>query len=523
MVAHFLRLKLRILGNTFRRSPWQLVVLILGILYGCGVAALGVLGLVALRLVEVDVARTILVIGGSLVVLGFLIVPLVAGVDDTLDPRRFALFGIPNDRLAVGLIAAALLGVPAIVLALVALSTVITWSRTPAATIAGLLSAALIVLTCVLASRVTTSVASLLLSTRRAREGLGVVAVVSLVLIGPAIALIASIDWGSDAVAALGSFADTLGWTPLGAAWAFPADVAARAYGPALLRFLIAGAFAAVLALVWLALVAKMLVTPERAATVKTYGGLGWFDRFRGTPSGAIAARSVTYWIRDPRYRVSLIMIPILPIALFIPLSIVGVDPEPLWLMPLPVMCLFLGWSIHNDVAFDSTAVWQHVASGTPGRADRLGRAAPVILVGVPLILVGSAVSAHFHGDWAVLPSLIGVSTAILFAGIGISSVMSARFPYPAVQPGDSPFQQPQTSGAASALIQLVSFALCGVIAAPAIVLAALGLRLGGDWATWSLVCGVATAVLSLVIGTVWGGRIFERRGPELLAFANRH
>jgi ABC-2 type transport system permease protein len=216
-------------------------------------------------------------------------------------------------------------------------------------------------------------------------------------------------------------------------------------------------------------------------------------------------------------------MIPILPVILFVPLSVAGAPVQALWLMPLPVMCLFLGWSIHNDVAYDSTAVWLHIASGTRGTADRIGRIVPVALAGIPLLALGSVVSAHFHGDWAVLPSLVGVSSAILFAGIGISSVMSARFPYPAVQPGDSPFTQPQSSGAAAALLQSVSFLVTIVIASPAIVLAGLGLVYGGDWAQWSLLSGLAISALSVWGGVAWGGYIFERRGPEILAFATRN
>ena len=523
MVAHLLRLKLQILGNTFKRSPWQLVALLIGLLYGFGVAGLAVLGLVGLRFAELEVARNVVVLGGSLVVLGFLIVPLAVGVDDTLDPRRFGLFGIPNNQLAFGLIVAALLGIPSIVLALVASATVVTWSRNPVSTVLALLSAAIVVLTCVLAARVATSVAALLLSTRRAREATGVFAVVALVCISPVVSLASGVDWGRDAVAAFTSIADTLSWTPLGAAWAVPADAAAGNYGQSVVKLLIALAFGGILALVWRAIVARMLTTPEREAHIKTYGGLGWFDRFSATPAGAIAARSLTYWLRDPRYRVSFVMIPILPIILFVPLSIVGVSAETFWLIPLPVMCLFLGWSIHNDVAYDSTAIWLHLASGTRGTADRVGRMVPIVLVGIPLILVGALVSAYLHGDWDVVPSLIGVSSAILFAGIGISSVMSARFPYPAVLPGDSPFQQPQTSGAASAVVQSLSFAASILVASPALVFAGFALVYGGDWSTWSLWSGLAVSAIALLIGVVWGGRIFERRGPELLAFANRN
>ena len=34
MVAQFLRLKLRLLANIFRRSPWQVVGIVIGLVYG---------------------------------------------------------------------------------------------------------------------------------------------------------------------------------------------------------------------------------------------------------------------------------------------------------------------------------------------------------------------------------------------------------------------------------------------------------------------------------------------------------
>ena len=53
MVAQFLRLKLRLLGNIFRRSPWQVVGIVLGLVYGVGLATILFLTLVGLRFVLV--------------------------------------------------------------------------------------------------------------------------------------------------------------------------------------------------------------------------------------------------------------------------------------------------------------------------------------------------------------------------------------------------------------------------------------------------------------------------------------
>ena len=89
MVAQFLRLKLRLVANLLRRSPWQVVGVVLGLLYGLLVAAALVAMLVTFRSVDdVGPIRDGLIVGGSVVVLGFILVPLVFRIDDSMDPRN---------------------------------------------------------------------------------------------------------------------------------------------------------------------------------------------------------------------------------------------------------------------------------------------------------------------------------------------------------------------------------------------------------------------------------------------------
>jgi ABC-2 type transport system permease protein len=523
MVAQFLRLKLRLLANILRRSPIQIVGIVLGLLYGAGLTVVLGAGLVALRVVDVELARSIVVTLGSLVVVGFLLVPLAFGVDDTLDPRKFALFGIPTFRLANGLSLAALIGVPSIVITIISIAQVVTWSRGVLPVFLAIISAVVIVATCVLGARVTTSLASLLLSSRRARETSSMIALLAIVSISPVVAVLASVDWSTDGEIVLARVASVLSWTPLGAVWAAPADAAAGNIGSAFFKALIAVTFAGLLWLAWQALVAAMLVTPEREAQVRREPGLGWFGRMPASPAGAIAARSLTYWFRDSRYRISLVMIPIVPVLMIIPLYTAGVFWQDLALIPVPVMCLFLTWSIHNDVAYDNSAIWLHLASNTSGMADRFGRAVPALMLGVPLVIVGSPICAAIYGDWQVLPSLIGVGLCILLSGIGLSSIMSARFPYPAVRPGDGPFMQPQSSGTVAALAQSLSFFAIILISLPSVALGALGLIYGVGWHFASLIVGFVIGIVVFFSGLSWGGRIFDRRGPELLAFTLRN
>ena len=523
MTAQFLRLKLRLLGNIFRRSPWQVVGISLGLVYGVGLATILFLTLVGLRFVDdVEVIRDVFTIVGAAVVVGFVIFPLAFGVDDTMDPRRFALFGLPDRTLALGLALAAFIGIPAFVLAIVLAGTVVTWSRGVGETLFALLAALLAFGTCILIARVTTGVASVLLATRRAREVSGVLGVLLVVLLSPVIVVLVTLDWANSGLRVLESFAAVVGWTPHGAAFAAPGDAAAGDWGPAILKFLIAAATLGAIWLAWQALVVKMLVTPGREASARSYRGLGWFDRVPHTATGAVAARSLTYWFRDARYWVSFIMVPIVPLLVIVPLGVAGIPLQYTALIPVPLMCLLLGWSLHNDTAFDSTAVWLHTVSGVRGAADRAGRLVPVLIAGVIVIGLGGAVTVFVLDDWRLLPALVGVSAALLLGGLGVSSIISARFPYPAVKPGDSPFQQPQSTGAVTALVQ--SFTMLGslLIAAPAVAFAALGLLDDPSWYMASFAAGLGLGVVVLAAGIALGGRVFDRRGPEILAAALR-
>lgn len=512
------------MGNAFRRSPWQVFGLVFGLLYGLLITVIVVGVLIGARLVpDVASVQAVLVVIGSIVVLGFAVLPLIFGVDDTLDPRRFSLFGMPNRQLSTGLLLSALIGVPSLVLTICSLGTVITWSRDPATTIMALISAVLIILTCVLASRVSTSLASFALATRRSREFGGVIGILIIVLVSPVVFLLLTVDWGRDGLGVVSGFSAWLGWTPLGAAWSIPGDGAAGAWGAALLKLVIAVATVGLLWLAWTALVAKMLVTPAREANVKAYVGLGWFGRLRGGPTAAIAARSMTYWGRDPRYWIAIVMIPAVPILIIVALTLGGIPAHYASLVPLPMICLFLGWTIHNDIAYDNTAIWLHIVSGTRGIADRVGRIFPPILVGIPVVVIGSLITTAVFGDWAVLPAVGALSGAILLIGLGLSSVGSVVFPYPATKPGDSPFTQPQTSGASAALVQSISFFAIIILASPIIVFLVLGLTVSPIWLGIAPVAAIVLGFGCLFGGLYLGARAFDRRGPELMAFANRN
>ena len=123
------------------------------------------------------------------------------------------------------------------------------------------------------------------------------------------------------------------------------------------------------------------------------------------------------------------------PVLLLVvaPPLVAGVSPATVALLPVPIVALFFGWLPHNDVAYDSTAIWMHIASGTRGIADRVGRLVPVVLITVPLLAILIPVTVALHGRWAVLPALTGVAAVLFLSALGLSSIASAAAPYAAM------------------------------------------------------------------------------------------
>lgn len=522
MAARILGLKLRLLGNTFRRGPWQVAAILVGVLYGVALIVAITVGLGLLEQTDAGLRADAVVVGGGLLLLAFAVLPLLFPVQDTLDPRAFSLFGIGASRIAADTALTSLIGIPGIGMIVIGIVVVAGIDGPPGAVLVGAVGALLAVVSAVLLARIATSIADLVVVSRRARETSGIVGVVLLLAVSPLVALLLDAEWGSAGRRTLSTVADVLAFTPLGAGWAAPASLVRGDGGAAAVQTLIAAATAVALAALWRLLVGRLLTASDRPRGARSGATLGWFARLRQSAGGAVAARSVTYWARDPRYHVPLVVIPILPVVVVALFGAVHVPWNLLALAPVPIVCLFLGWALHNDLAYDGSALWLHVASGVRGRADRMGRAFPTLLVGVPVALIGSVASAVGFGEWDALPAIIGLNTCLLLTGVGVSAVTSARFPYPVPRPGDSPFVQPQAPTSSGGAVQALTFVTIAVLSAPTGYLAWRGLVDGGDWYLFTLGAGLATGLVVVVGGTLVGGRVFDRRGPELVGFSMR-
>lgn len=515
MAAHVLRLRLDLLLGAFRGDTRQVARALVGTAALLAVTVLLCAGILALRDTPVDTARVVTVLGGASCTLAFLIAPVAAGARDPLDPRRFAVFGPDPRALAGTVLLGSLVSGPVLAIAAVAVCLVALWEAQGAPVGIGVVAAVLGGAICILLGKLSMALAGSVRRPRRSWRPVGVLVVALLAVVVPVAAFLAVRPGRRAIPAALEGAADVLAVTPFGASFAVPA---AEGDGVAVMPLVIAGGSVLVLAAGWFWLVRRLLTTTPPPIVPSARRGLGWFSLLPGTPAGAIAARSLAYWTRDARYLVNVVAVPVAALLTVVPLLLVGVPGSVVALIPVPIMALFLGWIAHNDLAYDSAALWMHVAGGVRGAADRIGRLAPVCLVAVPLLAVAIPVAVWLHGDPAILPAMIGVCASLFLCGLGLSSVSSAAAPYPVPRPGDSPFRQPQRTGGGLAQ----GLVLVGAIAlsAPALWFSWLALTVdsGEAWpAFWS---GTITGLVTLVAGILVGGWIFDRRSGALMEFA---
>ncbi|WP_203580965.1 hypothetical protein [Microbacterium hibisci] len=517
MVATLLRLRFRVLGNQLARSPWQLVGFIFGALYGVLVLAGIVAALVLLGFSDLRLAGTVIVGAGSLVTLGWALIPLVAfGVDTTLDPERLVVFPMSTSRMMVALTVVAVCGIPGIITSAAALATLATWAHWPLAIGAWLVSTPLAVLTAVVASRAVSTIAAGVGSGRRFREIVGILVFVPLILAGPIIiGFFSGVAVNADTLAQLVPF---LGWTPLGAAWAVPADAAAGDLAAAAAKLVIAVVTLAALWLLWRASLARSLARPRltSAAAVRP-GSLGWFGRVPTGPAGAIFARSLTYWTRDPRYLRQLIAVPLVPVLLWFYAR--GGDPLVALAFAAPIIAFIIGIVVYADISYDGTAYGTELATGAPGRADRIGRVLGAAALAVPLVVLAAILPFAFAGDWSQFPGVLGMALGILLTCYGVCAVTSAQLVVPVAGSGDNPFKRvPGTTflqGLAFFGIWLVALAL----SAPAIILGLIAFfTQNAPLSGVACAVGVVLGLAVLVGGILLGGRMLDGTGPVLLA-----
>ncbi|WP_221478286.1 ABC transporter permease [Paractinoplanes abujensis] len=505
--------------NGMRGRPARIALFVLGVVMS-GFFAIAGYAIFAIPGVAGDerAAGLLLQLGGAALVVGWLLLPLIFfGVDESLDPARFALFPLRRRTLITGLFAAALTGLPA-------LSTLAaTAGMVNTAAGLGGAGAAIVQLVgilgglalCVAVSRAVTSAFATALRSRRSRDLAVVLFAVLAALLGPLqLALLAGAeraDWNAFAV-----LADVLGWTPLGAPYAVGMDVVEGRLWAVPLRFLIIAATIAGLLRWWsMTLENAMLGTESRGRAgrdedIASPTGLLLGRRLPRTRFGALVARETRYWWRETRRRAALITFCVAGLFLPLSLSLSGGSVGPVSAFVGAIAAIALA----NQFGYEGSAYAANITAGVPGRVEIHSRATAHALFVLPLLLLVALVVGVVSGRPERIAGDLGLLIATYGTGLGLVLPMSVRAAY-ALPESTSPFAVSSGGGMAKGLLTFGVMIGTLVVTVP---LQILSYVLGDVWLWIGLPAGAAFGAAAYLIGSGVAGEWLDRRSPEVLA-----
>lgn len=520
---HFVRLKLRITANGLRGQTWRVALFVLGAVFA-GCAAIGGYLLFSLPgvLGEQRAAEVALPLVGGLIVLGWLFLPLVFfGVDESLDPARFALLPVPRRTLIRGLFVASLAGVPAVATFAGTLGMVDAAARLggPGAALVQFVGVVSGILLCAALSRALTSAFATALRSRRSRDLATVLLACVAALLGPLqLVLLAGAEnanWNGVARAA-----DVVAWTPFGAPYSVGLDVAAGRGWAVPVKLALVLATIGLLLWWWsttleramLGSVGRSRPREQAASARRPVAQLvpGWLPR---TPFGALTAREIRYWWRETRRRASLITFSV--VGVFLPVFI-GVSSGSTG--PPTGMLVFVGAlaavSLANQFGFEGSAYAANVVAGVPGRLELTSRVAGFSVYVLPALLVIATVVGFAVGSPATIPALVGMLVAAYGVGLALVLPISVRAAY-ALPDTANPFALSTGGGMAKGLLTFAALLGAAVLTVPVQLVAYLAHDV---WLWAGLPLGLVYGGGALLLGLRLAGPMLERRMPELLA-----
>lgn len=494
-----------------------------------GFAVLGILllliafGLGTLRLVPMD-AVPVMVTLLTLQLVGWMLTPLVAfGVDETVDPQRFALLPLRPQTLQVGLLVTSLIGylplANIIVLLGVAVALSVPWSLLPVA----LACMVVQLLLCVVLSRAASTSMSALMSSRRGRDlgmavGLGVFVLYMLFVVFVNNPTASSSANGNAIRGGVLGVAEILQWTPPGALATLPALVDAGQWGRAALAAVIALAGLG-LAWWWWAVALRRNLTTVPSSTegsAPSHGAEGTAVAVGviGTMKVVAGRDRLLAW-RDPMRRMPWLMVIILTIAW--PFVVVRGSGA---IFAVALGALLCGAQAGNQYGVEGSGLWLHLQTVTDrmrARGEVLGHALVAIVPGVLIVLVGIAVQAIAHDDLAQVPAAVGVCLAALLGAVAVSCYMSAAMPYAQPQSRKSMFASSVPGQKGRTAAASFGFLLGGIVVAlPAVICLVLSLLVAPVWGWVSLVVGPLVGVLALLISVRLTADKFLVSAPEI-------
>lgn len=528
-----------------KKSVWQTIGYVIGLLYAlaCVVGAsiaFYFLGTVPDILpvpftdqltMGAEIVRIVMVLLGSIVGILWTIMPLtLSGDGSALEPRRFALYGIADRSLTSGIILSALFGIPALAALLSLLIGVSAYRQLGVATmVTAVFSAFIAVLLFVAVSKALIALAGTLIRSKRGQMILYIsVFVLFFVALQVPSQMLASGGDGESssgglvwvlAFPVLSAVATWCSWTPWGAAFQLPFDIAQGEYGIFVAHLAICcGTIALAYAVsLWCLRRDRLRGADSKVTTAK---GLSWFSRVPDSISGAVSGRLAQYWQRDGRFAMGLI----LPVLLTIIFAIrARQNPVAMWTAPVTIGLIYPLFE-SNNLAYDGRAFVMHAVAGVKGSADRWGRARVAVVISAFFIVVTSLIAVFMAGGFTQGPepvmemtTAMGGSLGLAFAGIGLAEVLSVLLLYP-VPSIDKPFSSPQGRAVSQGFFPFIQMIGSVILILPTAAVLAAAFLTGSTVLLWLVgLVGLVNGIGFLILGVYLGGKIMDRRTPKII------
>ena len=464
--------------------------------------------------------------GGAGLVAGFVVLtvawvmlPLLSGSDQSLDPLRMALLPLRRRDLVVGLFAASWVGAPPIAtVILVAGAVAGFWTGGTGAVLLVACGIATVVLV-ISTGRMVSAALAAVIHSRRGRDTASLVLAV--------VAASGYIAWrlASSLASRLNTLHPStttgiLGWTPPGALAQAMADAAEGRTAAAALRLAYGVAAIAVVCALWGMAVERRLTSPvgPQGPAISQRPDAARAVRIGRTPAAAVLWKDIRYVWRAPAQRANVVTGFLTAAFVSAPLFTGRHRPDTLFPFVGALMALFIAANLAGNVfGIDRAAFSTYVLAGTdPADLVRGKRRVVAVVVGA----VGAAatiVAGVVGGAVVQIPSALLVVAATTAVGVGGGLALSVLSPFPVSidAPAFGRSRRPRGRGSPGLGVLMFGLELGATGVAAGLVVASYLLG-------WGTLPGAALA--ACLGGCVWyvGSRFavsrLRRRMPEMLA-----
>ena len=518
MVALFASLKWRLLTSRLRTvSRGKRILTLIGLVVVAAVAALMAVSF-AIQRGQGDNGQVVAALFMTSQLVAWALTPMLAfGVDETVDPHRFALLPLRRSTMLRGLTVAAVIGwLPAVnVILLIGVAIGIS-------PVLGLLPVSLVcvavqLLMCVVLSRAASTSLADLMSTRRGRD-LGMVVGFGVFV------LYMGLNAGLSSIGNSAGFGDNVSlaarvlyWTPPGSLARIPALIHDGHPATAAMLALLPIATVAVGYWWWAAALKKAMESGP--STTESSAPAGDHD-FGGAGVGTawvVAARDAVLVWRDPMRRLPWLMV----LVFMIGMPFIWVQGHGA-LFAVSFGALMSGTQVGNQFGVDGSGMWLHlVAIGdrARARAEMLGHLWLALIPGTVLVALSVAVCAVVRGDEKWIPAALGLGLSCLIGGGGLASYMSSAKPYAMPQARGSMFASAAPQHKVRAFQVSMVVLLGGVVLAlPAGALVLLTVLVAPWWGWIGLIVGPLVAGWATRILLQKAATIYFDDAPEIFA-----